>query len=414
MAMLTNRKLSLFLLLANLFIPFLGIGLVIPIMPAYMRELGLTGEIMGYLIASFSCAQLLVSPIAGVWVDRIGRKKMIIYGLFIFAFSEFLFGIGSHVSVLFISRVLGGVSAAFIMPAVTAFVADITTSEERPQAMGYVSAAISAGFIIGPGVGGFVADLGLRAPFFLAAAIAAVAAVSSVFVLKEPLSPAQLEANARNKIKLDFGAELKKSLQPAYFAPLLIVFVLAFGLSAYETMFGLFVSEKFNFSPRDISIIITVGTVFGFVAQIAFFGRIIEKLGEKRLIQGTLIFAALFIALSVVISRYWLVMVVTFVVFLACDLLRPALTTLLSRLAGKEQGFVAGMNSTYTSLGNIIGPTLAGILFDWNINLPYIFAAFILIAGFVMSVFWKEQQLDAADASESAGSQTNNGGAGTK
>jgi len=127
-----------------------------------MNELNLSGTIVGYLVAAFAVAQLLVSPVSGRWVDKFGRKKMIIIGLIIFSTSEFLFGIGESVEVLFVSRMLGGVSAAFIMPAVTAFIADITTIETRPKALGYMSAAISTGFIIGPGIGGFLAEVGPR------------------------------------------------------------------------------------------------------------------------------------------------------------------------------------------------------------------------------------------------------------
>src|SRR5690606_17056086 len=119
-------KFTLVLLLSNLFIAFLGIGLVIPVMPTLMNELHITGSVVGYLVATFAVVQLIVSPIAGRWTDTIGRKKMIVSGLVIFGISEFLFGIGEDLWVLFLSRGLGGVSAAFIMPAVTAFIADIT------------------------------------------------------------------------------------------------------------------------------------------------------------------------------------------------------------------------------------------------------------------------------------------------
>src|SRR5690625_5073730 len=146
-----NRNMSLALLLLNLFIAFLGIGLVIPVLPTIMNELNLSGKMVGYLVSAFAFAQLLLSPSAGRWVDKIGRKPMIVIGLVLFGFSELLFGLGKIVEVLFISRILGGVSAAFIMPAVTAFIADITTLETRSKAMGYMSAAISTGFIIGPG-----------------------------------------------------------------------------------------------------------------------------------------------------------------------------------------------------------------------------------------------------------------------
>src|SRR5699024_8196598 len=110
-------------------------------------------------------------------------RRMILIGLVIFAFSEFLFGIGQDVYVLFASRILGGISAAFIMPGVTAYIADITTMEYRPKALGYMSAAISTGFIIGPGVGGFLAGIGTRIPFFFAAGFALMAFVVSILFM---------------------------------------------------------------------------------------------------------------------------------------------------------------------------------------------------------------------------------------
>lgn len=162
-----EQKMVLLILLSNVFIAFLGIGLIIPVMPSFMNIMQLSGKTMGYLVAVFAVAQLLMSPLTGRWVDRYGRKKIIIIGLFIFGTSELIFGLGTDVSVLYISRMLGGISAAFIMPGVTAYVADITSVQERPKAMGYLSAAISTGFIIGPGIGGFIAEYGVRIPFFL-------------------------------------------------------------------------------------------------------------------------------------------------------------------------------------------------------------------------------------------------------
>src|SRR5699024_1756945 len=163
-----KNNMMIWMLLTNIFIAFLGIGLVIPVLPTIMNELHISGTVVGYMVAAFAMMQLLVSPIAGKWVDTFGRKRIIIIGLIIFSASELLFGLGKTVEVLFISRMLGGVSAAFIMPAVTAFIADITTIETRSKGLGYMSAAINTGFIIGPGIGGFLAELGTRVPFFAA------------------------------------------------------------------------------------------------------------------------------------------------------------------------------------------------------------------------------------------------------
>lgn len=387
-----EQKTVLIILLSNIFIAFLGIGLIIPVMPSFMNIMHLSGKTMGYLVAVFAVAQLLMSPLAGRWVDRYGRKKIIIIGLFLFGISELTFGLGTHVSVFYISRILGGISAAFIMPGVTAYVADITSIQERPKAMGYVSAAISTGFIIGPGIGGFIAGYGVRIPFFFAAAIAFLACISSIFILKEQLTKEELAEISANTKQTNFISNIKRSLNPLYFIAFIIVFVLAFGLSAYETVFSLFSDHKFGFTPKDIAVIITISAIFGVIMQVFMFGKMVNKLGEKKLIQLCLITGAILAVASTIISGFLAVLAVSCFIFLAFDLLRPALTTFLSKAAGKEQGFIAGMNSTYTSLGNIVGPAMGGILFDVDIHYPYLFAAVIMVIGLGITVMWKEKQ----------------------
>ncbi|MBT2258923.1 MFS transporter [Priestia megaterium] len=389
-----EQKLVLLILLSNIFIAFLGIGLIVPVMPSFMDIMHLSGKTMGYLVAVYAMAQLLISPFAGRWVDRYGRKKIIIIGLFLFGVSELIFGLGTNVVVLYISRILGGISAAFIMPGVTAYVADITSVQERPKAMGYISAAISTGYIIGPGIGGFIAEYGIRMPFFFAAAIAILACIPSIFILKEePPTKERITDISANAKQTNFINDIKRSLNPRYFIAFMIVFVLAFGLSAYETIFSLFSDHKFGFTPKDIAAIISISSIFGVIFQIFMFGRMVDILGEKKLIQLCLITGAILAVVSTVISGFLTVLAVTCFIFLAFDLLRPALTTFLSKAAGKEQGFVAGMNSTYTSLGNIVGPMMSGILFDINIHYPYLFAAVILGIGLSITVMWKEKQL---------------------
>src|SRR5690606_21021057 len=152
--------------------------------------------------------------------------------------------------------------------------------------------------------------------------------------------------------------DLKRSLHPPYIIAFIIVFVLAFGLSAYETVFSLFSDHKFGFTPRDIASIITISAVFGVIVQLFAFGKMVDKLGEKKLIQICLIAGVALAIASTMVSGYLAVLLITCFIFLAFDLLRPALTTYLSKSADKEQGFVAGMNSTYTSIGNIAGPAL--------------------------------------------------------
>lgn len=382
-----NTKTMLWILLGNLFIAFLGIGLVIPVLPTIMNELQVSGKVIGYLTASFALTQLIFSPFAGKAVDKYGRKIMIVLGLFIFGFSELLFGMGKTIEVLFISRILGGVSAAFIMPAVTAFIADITTMETRAKALGLMSASISTGFIIGPGIGGMLAMIGSRVPFYSAAVLGAVAAILSILLLKEP---------ERQKVEIEESGPMenmsgfKKIFIPMFFIAFLVIVVSSFGLAAFESFFSLYTDHKFGFEPYDIAIAITGGAIFGAIFQVWLFAPLTKRFGEIGVIRGSLFFSAILVYMMTVVNHYWAIMAVTFTVFIGFDLIRPAVTTYLSRIAGKDQGFVGGMNSFFTSLANVFGPIVGGILFERNIDAPYHFSAVVLLLCVVITLFWRQ------------------------
>lgn len=380
-----KKKVTLSILLANLFLAFLGIGLVVPVLPTIMNELSINGAVVGYMVAVFAFVQLIFSPIAGRWADRYGRKRMIVIGLVIFGLSEFLFGIGKTVEVLFLSRMFGGLSSAFIMPAVTAFIADITTAHERPKALGYMSAAINTGFIIGPGLGGFLAEFSARLPFYVAGFLGVFAAILSFILLKEPERLEETKVPEHSQ-----STTWKVAFKPIYFIPLLLIFISSFGLSAFESLFSLFIDHKFGFSPKDIAIIIMGGGIIGAVGQVFLFDYLTKKIGEIRLIRWCFLFSSIVVFVMTIVNHYFSILLVTFIVFAGFDLIRPAVTTYLSKVAGNDQGFIGGMNSTFTSFGNIFGPIVGGMLFDINLNFPYYFSTIVLIIGTAMAMYWKE------------------------
>lgn len=383
--MAKKEKVTLSLLLLNLFIAFLGIGLVIPVLPSIMNELSISGTVVGYLTAAFALTQLIVSPFSGKAVDRFGRKIIIVIGLFIFGISEFLFGLGKTIEVLFISRILGGVSAAFIMPAVTAFIADITTIETRPKALGYMSAAISTGFIVGPGIGGFLAEIGIRVPFFTAGILGGTAAILSIILLREPERVEEPEIDMETMNKSSLG----KILMPKFLIAFIVILVSSFGLAAFESFFALFADHKFAFTPNDIAIAITGGAIIGAIFQVVVFDRLMKVLGEINVIRVSLILSAVLVFAITIVNSYWMIMIVMFTIFIGFDLIRPAVTTYLSRIAGNEQGFVGGMNSFFTSLANVLGPIVGGIMFDIDINYPFYFATVVIIIGLAIAMIWK-------------------------
>lgn len=388
MSLLLRNRGAILLLMINIFLIFTGVGLVIPIMPTYMNELHINGSMVGLLVAAFSLSQLICSPIAGRLSDTWGRKKMIVSGMIIFAVSEWLFGIANDPTLLFAARMLGGIGAAFIMPAVMAYTADITSDEERGKGMGYINAAITTGFIIGPGIGGYIAEFGIRVPFYAAGIAAAIAALITLLVLPESLTAEKRQATiAETSLtkQPNMFLQLIHSYRESYFLSLVIVFVMSFGLANYETVFGLFVDHKFGFTPKDIAFIITFGSIAGAVVQVSAFGWIVNTFGEKKVISWCLVFASIFVLLTLFVNQYWMILVVTFIVFLSIDILRPAISTQLSKIAHNQQGYVAGLNSAYSSLGNIAGPIVAGLLFDINIGFPYMAAAIVLFLCFILS-----------------------------
>ncbi|MCP1311880.1 MFS transporter [Paenibacillus tyrfis] len=400
MKLLSKNRGALLILVFNLFLVFSGIGLIVPIMPKFMESLGITGGIMGLLVAAFSLTQLLCSPLAGRLADSFGRKRMIVIGLTVFAFSEVLFGIASSPALLFVSRLLGGISAAMIMPAVMAYAADITTKEERAAGMGYINAAITTGFIIGPGIGGYIAEFGIRVPFYAAGVAGIIAACITLFILRESLPSKENTADTPSDAREWGGllSQLRYSYKEPYFLSLIIVFVMSFGLANFETIFGLFVDHKFGFGPKDIAFIITFGSIAGAVVQATAFSWIMKRFGEQRIISLCLIFASLFILLTLFVHTFWLIFAVTFIIFLAIDILRPAISTQMSMVAKDQQGYVAGLNSAFTSLGNIAGPIVAGFLFDLDVNYPYTLACLILFICFVVSVKGKKNNMQDVNA----------------
>lgn len=154
---LNNRKMfPLFILMLNLFIAQIGQGMVMPILPDYLKQFNAAGTEVGYLIAVFGTAQFIFSPIGGRLSDKHGRRMLILSGLFLTVISDFIFAISNTLMLLYVARVIGGIGIGMLVPSVFAYVADITTYETRAKGMGYISAAMNLGVVLGPGLGGII------------------------------------------------------------------------------------------------------------------------------------------------------------------------------------------------------------------------------------------------------------------
>ncbi len=385
-----STSIALYILMFNMFIAMSGIGLIIPIMPDYLKTFGVAGQALGFLIAAYAFAQFIFSPLSGQLSDRHGRKKVIIFGLIIFGLSQLAFSLSTELWMLFVARFFSGFGAAFIIPPMMAFVADITTLENRGKGMGLLGASMSLGFMIGPGIGGFLAKISLETPFYFATGAAIFAAVLSFFLLPDP-KPV-VPVNGIPKLKENLYQQMKRSTTTPYFVILIVMLVFSFGLANFQSTIALYVNYKYEYTPAEIALLITVGGFVGVIVQTFVINRLFRRYGEMRVILINLFIAAVSMVSILMVGTFWTILFVATLFSTATSLLRPAVNTLVSKLASQEeQGYAAGMMNAYMSLGNMIGPALAGIIFDINMNFPYIVGMFILLICFVIAATWAKR-----------------------
>lgn len=382
-----STKLILYLLMFNLFITMSGIGLIIPVMPEYLATFNVAGQALGFIIAMFSFSQFIFSPLSGDLSDKHGRKNLIIFGLIIYGLSQLTFGLSTELWMLYASRFMSGVGAAFILPPTMAFVADITTVEERGKGMGLLGASMSLGFMIGPAIGGFLSTISIVFPFYFGATVAIFAAIVSFFALPNIVPTAEMKLKIAKKPENLFK-QLKRSTKTPYFIMLIVMFVFSFGLANLQSTISLYMDQKYNSTPSEIAVIITVGGFVGVIAQTFFINSLFRNFGEIRVILVNMVIAAIAMSGILFVDSFSMILVVAMVFFTATSLLRPAVNTLVSKLAGDEQGFAAGMMTAYMSLGNMIGPAIAGTLFDVDISYPYVLGTALLLLGFGIALIW--------------------------
>lgn len=384
----SKQQIPFVILIMTMFIVQLGVGLIIPIIPKFIQQLGVSGSTFGYLVSAMGLTQFLFSPIAGEWSDHYGRKKIMILGIAMFSISQYIFGAAQDLWMLYLSRSISGIGIAFITPAIMAYVADITTEENRGKGLGWVGAAMSFGIVIGPGIGGFLAEYGLRVPFYMASAASALSMMAALFFLPETLSvEKQLEARVVKKKRETIFSQIALSFKAPYLFLLLLIFVLTFGLVSVEVVFGLYVDVKYGFTPKDIAILFTAGALMGVLIQALLIDWLLRRFGEAQVINASLLLSAGSLLLMLLPGSFGYILFVTVLFISFTSILRPAINTSLSKMAGQEQGFVAGLNNAYTSLGIIVGPAVAGIFFDIHIDLPYLFGVILILLSLAIQLW---------------------------
>lgn len=383
------RNPKLLTLFFTMIVVMLGFGIVIPIFPFYVEQFGVGGTGLGIMMALFSIMQFIFSPFWGSLSDRYGRKKILLLGVLGNAVAQFLTGLAGNFPMLLVARTLGGILSAATMPTAMAYISDSTTERDRGAGMGLIGAAMGVGMVIGPGLGGWLAGDSLSTPFFLAGALSLVAVALIWAILPESLAEAK---RTTGQVKLSgpkMGELWQALLGPLGFL-MFLAFLVNFALANFEGVFGLYADARYNYGPAEVGTLLMVVGVISTVVQMGLTGPATRKFGEMWVIIASLVGSAVGFWLMTLAEGVGMVyLTVAFFVF-ANAMLRPAIMSLTSKRAEGGQGMALGLNNAFQSLGRVVGPLWAGVMFDLHINLPYWTGAAILLVIFGYAL-WKSR-----------------------
>ena len=345
-------------------IDLIGFGLVIPLLPFYAERFSASPQEVTVLLATYSLAQMLTAPVWGRMSDRVGRRPVLMVSMGVAALAYLWLGFASALWMLFVARALGGACAGNIAAA-NAYIADVTTPENRARGMGMIGAAFGLGFIVGPALGGIVAGnnlatADLRSPGLIACALSLTAFLGVLLVLKESLPQGRAPRPRKGRVAALRDALARKSL-----ARLLLIFflaILAFG--GMEAVFALWAMAQFGWGPEQIGYVFTYVGVLSAVMQGGLIGRLTARFGEEKLLIAGLSLIALGLVLIPVAHDLPVLVAAVSCLALGMGAMQPSLNSLISRRAGaEEQGEVMGVAQSIASLSRVLGPLLAGALF---------------------------------------------------
>ena len=366
------RRSPLIVIFTTVFIDLIGFGIVIPVLPFYAEGtiFNATPRTVGLLFASYSVMQLIFSPVLGSLSDKHGRRPVLLLSIIGTGIGFLVLGFARTVFMLFVGRILDGITGGNISTA-QAYIADVTTSENRAKGMGLIGAAFGLGFIFGPALGGILSQWGIHVPFVFAAVLCFANAVLLYFTLPETVTPDHPAKNraARGRSFRHVFDSLK---QPRLAFVLIIYFLFIVAFSIMTTSFSLYTMFRFGYDATHTGYLFAYVGLIAVIIQGGLIGRLVKRFGELPLvIFGALCFAISLFAVPFVgpaAGGLAALLVGGGVFSMGNSLATPALTSLASKSVGPgEQGAVLGVTQSVASLARAVGPFLAAILINSSV-----------------------------------------------
>ncbi|MBW2094066.1 MAG: MFS transporter [Deltaproteobacteria bacterium] len=402
-----NMKHPLFILFFCLFVVMTGYGLTLPVLPYYIERLAVNSEAttgqaafqVGLLTGVFSLMQFLFAPLWGKWSDRTGRRPLFLIGLIGFALSMILFALGTNLIMLYTARIIGGILSAAVLPIAGAFVADMTSEQDRARGMAWLGSATSLGVVLGPALGAFLSKWGIQRaysfgyfriddfsiPFFSASILAFLALGAAIRWFPESLN--RSGDNVQGDGKGGFNS-LEPGSKPTagrrWIGPLLaLAFLNYFALAIFEGTFALHAKVLINFGAFEMGWIFMVCGLVMAVSQGTLIPTLIGRFGEIPLLPVGFIMMSAGLVFLMRAEQMASVLVFVALFALGVALITPTLASMVSKWAGSDVGKALGQLTAANSLGQAAGPMVGGIMIGWQVHVPYLLTALFLgIAAF--------------------------------
>lgn len=350
----------------------LGLTIILPLLPFYAEKFGASPAVVGLLVSTYALCQLIAGPILGRWSDHLGRRPLLLVsqlgtfiGFLILAYANALW-------LIFLSRVIDGLTAGNLSLA-QAYISDVTKPEDRAKSFALIGIAFGMGFLIGPGISGFLSQYSYQYPIFAAAALSATSILSTYFLLPSGAPTRGDNLTPRKFTILDWGNYLRYFREPGL-APLLWQF-LAFALtfSMFMSGFPLFAERRFEwharaFGPKEVGYVYAYLGFLGVILQGGLIGRLVKLFGEPNLVRAGFFCGLAGLAVLGFTYGVPLLLVVAAVASSGMGAIRPALTSLITQKAARsEQGVVLGLTQSLNSVAAIVAPAVGGLLIDHSL-----------------------------------------------
>ena len=369
--MASNRKAAIGFIFITLLIDIIGWGIIIPVMPALLRQMkgvdiGTASSLNGWLLFAFSITQFVFAPIIGNLSDRFGRRPILLASLFGFGLDYILMSWAPSIEWLFLGRLIAGVTGASFTTA-SAYIADISSNENRAANFGMIGAAFGLGFILGPIIGGLLGSFGPRVPFIAAACLCFLNWLWGYFILPESLDKAHrrtFEWKRANPV----GSLLHLKKYPDLLNLIFAMILVYLAAHAVQSNWSFYTVERFNWNERMIGISLgVVGLLVGIVQGVLT--RFVNPwLGNARSIYIGLILYAVGMFLFGVANAGWM-MLVFLIPYCLGGIAGPALqATITEQVDVREQGELQGALTSLMSATSVVGPPLMTNLFAWSIS----------------------------------------------